>query len=96
MCAHLNSVIIQRGYTWQDMTEYITKRKCIADSGDGLPTHGFEKSLLDGSPSQDPTMFSTLLQSEMRFEQKHIEDWVFTINQTNALNETHTTPQATN
>ena len=54
-----------------------------SSSEDGLPPLDFEKVLPpDTSHSQDPEIFSTLLQSTMEFKQKHMEDWVLTNDQT--------------
>jgi hypothetical protein len=46
-----------------------------SSSEDGLPALDFEKSLPDALHSQDPEMFSTLLQSQLESEGKW-EDWV--------------------
>ncbi|OBT69959.1 hypothetical protein VE03_00652 [Pseudogymnoascus sp. 23342-1-I1] len=51
-------------------------------SEDGLPPLDFEKSLPDTSHSQDPEIFSALLQSTMEVEHKDMEDWILTNDQT--------------
>jgi len=53
-----------------------------SSSEDGLPPLDFETVLPDTLYSQDPEIFSTLLQSTMEFKQKHMEDWVLTNDQT--------------
>lgn len=53
-----------------------------SSSEDGLPPLDFEKSLPDTSHTQDPEIFSALLQSTMELKHKDIEDWFLTNGQT--------------
>lgn len=51
-------------------------------SEDGLPPLDFEKSSLNTSISQDPALFSALLQSTIESKHKDIESWFLTNGQT--------------
>lgn len=53
-----------------------------SSSEDWLPPLYFEKSLPDTSNSQDPEIFSTLLQSTMEFEHTDIVGWLLTNGET--------------
>ncbi|KAE9372483.1 hypothetical protein N431DRAFT_466728 [Stipitochalara longipes BDJ] len=46
-----------------------------SSSDDELPALEFEKSLPESPHSQDPEMFSALLQSQQESEHKHMEEW---------------------
>ncbi|KFY11671.1 hypothetical protein V491_07104 [Pseudogymnoascus sp. VKM F-3775] len=64
-----------------DKAEGTTGRRLASNasgSDDGLPSLDFEKSSLDTSFSQDPELFSTLLQSTIDSGDKDIEAWVLT------------------